>query len=231
MLRKHFCTVLCGLFLLTACHHGVTIHPSKVTTDMKKNYSAALSGLYDTEVRVISSIAGAERTVKIENGKRVEYFESQDSTLQQKATILDYDNGMKLIVHNFPISTLSPTLPDSLSDLRTAIAALPDTELTIDYGFTYPDLLYMTFAPQALPFTCQTADGREHHMRLVFGQSSSWVIGELEDRVLSANLILDNCSLSFFATTLYEDNRLLFTFDDWTNNDFFGVFLRFIEKA
>ena len=231
MLRKHFCTVLCGLFLLTACHHGVTIHPSKVTTEMKKEYAAALSGLYDTEVRVISSIAGAERTVKIENGKRVEYFESQDSTLQLKATILDYDNGMKLIVHNFPLSTLAPALPDSLADLRTAIAAMPDQELTIDYGFTFHDQLYMTFAPQALPFTCQTADGREHHLRLVFGQANGWGIGELEDRVLSANLFIDNRTISFYATALNEDDRPLFTFDEWINNDFFDIFLRFVERS
>lgn len=231
MLRKHFCTVLCGLFLLTACHHGVTIHPSKVTTEMKKEYAAALSGLYDTKVRVSSSIAGAERTVKVENGKRVEYLESQDTMLQLKTTILDYDNGMKLVVHNFPLSALSPVLPDSLGDLRTAIAALPDTELTIDYGFTNTDKLYMNFLPQALHFTCQTADGRQHHLRLAFGQTNSWAIGEMKDGVLSANLILDNWLLSFFATTLYEDDRPLFTFDDWTNDDFFNVYLRFLEKA
>ncbi|MBR0243074.1 MAG: hypothetical protein IJQ38_00670, partial [Bacteroidaceae bacterium] len=89
---------------------------------MRKECAAALAGLYDTKVRVISTIAGTERVVKIENGKRVEYFESQDSTLQLKTTILDYDNGMKLILHNFPLSTIAKTLPDSLGDLRTAIA-------------------------------------------------------------------------------------------------------------
>jgi len=119
------------VFLLTSCNHGVTIHPSKLTPEMRKECAAALAGLYDTKVRVISTIAGTEREVKIENGKRVEYFESQDSTLQLKTTILDYDNGMKLILHNFPLSTIAKALPDSLGDLRTAIAYESDKELTV----------------------------------------------------------------------------------------------------
>lgn len=218
------------VLLLTSCNHGVTIHPSKLTPEMQKECAAELSGLYDTKVRVISSIAGTERVVKIENGKRVEYFESQDSTLQLKTTILDYDNGMKLILHNFPLSTMARALPDSLGDLRTAIADESDKELTINYNFGYSDKLYLFFEPQDLSFTCQTKDGRQHHLRLCFDSKLYWAIGALEDRILNINLILDSQEMQLSATTLYEDEHPLFTFDEWRSGDFYDLVVRFGTK-
>ena len=218
------------VLLLTSCNHGVTIHPSKLTPEMRKECAAALAGLYDTKVRVISSIAGTEREVKIENGKRVEYFESQDSTLQLKTTILDYDNGMKLILHNFPLSTIAKALPDSLGDLRTAIAEESDKELTVNYNFGYSDKLYLSFEPQDLSFTCQTKDGRQHHLRLCFDSKLLWAIGALEDRILNINLILDSQKMQLSATALYEDEHPLFAFDEWKSDDFYYLIVRFGTK-
>ena len=239
MQQKHLSFLYCSFFalslftLLSSCHHGVTIHPSKLTPEMQKECATALSGLYDTRVHVVSTIGDAERIVKIENGKRVEYFESQDSTLQLKATVLGYDNGMKMILHDFPLSTMATALPDSLSELRTAIAAQPDQELTVGYQFRYNgdiDQLYLVFSPQDVPFTCQTADGRQHHLRLCFTSSSNWQIGSLEDRIMNINLILNKRKFSFSATTLYEDEQPLFTFDEWKSNDFYDVVVSFNER-
>lgn len=234
MKQKHFSFLALALFILLAsCHNGVTIHPSKLTAEMQKECAAELAGLYDTKVHVVSTIAGTERVVKIENGKRTEYFESQDSTLQLKTTVLDYDNGMKMILHGFPLSTLATTLPDSLGELRTAIAALPDQELTIGYQFKYNDAdqLYLTFSPQDLPFTCQTTDGKQHHLRLCFTNSAQWQIGALEDRVMNLSLILENRMLPLDATALYEDERPLFIFDEWKNDDFYHVIIHFKEPS
>lgn len=224
-------TVLLPALLLCACHHGVTIHPSRVTPEMKREYAKEMSGLYDTRVHVISSIAGKERVVKIENGKRVEYFESQDSTLQLKATILDYDNGMKLILHNFPLSTIATALPDSLGMLRAAIANLPDQELTASYDFVYNDQLQLHFVPQELPFTCQTPDGRQHHLRLCLDCKTYCPLGKLEEKVLNVNLILNNQSMVLTASTLYEDESPLINFDEWQSNDFFNVTVRFTGRS
>ena len=234
MKQKHFSFLALALFILLAsCHNGVTIHPPKLTDEMQKECAEELAGLYDTKVHVVSTIAGTERVVKIENGKRTDYFESQDSTLQLKTTVLDYDNGMKMILHGFPLSTLATALPDSLGALRTAIAALPDQELTISYQFKYNDAdqLYLTFSPQDLPFTCQTADGRQHHLRLCFTNSAQWQIGALEDRVMNLRLILDNRMLPLDATALYEDERPLFLFDEWKNDDFYYVIIHFEENS
>lgn len=240
MQKKHLSFLSLSLFalflsaLLTSCHRGVTLHPSKLTPEVKKECASALSGLYDTSVRVVSTIAGTERVVKIEDGKRTEYFESQDSTLQLRTTVLDYDNEMKMILHGFPLSTLAPALPDSLGELRTAVAAQSEQELTIDYQFeydSYSDQLFLTFEPQDLPFTCQTADGLQHHLRLSFRDDSRLLIGTLEDRVMNVNLVLDSRQWSFRAVTLYEDERPLFTFDDWEANDFYTIFMRFDGRS
>ena len=213
------------LVLVTSCHHGVTIHPSKVKPEMKRAYANDLAGLYDVNVRVLSSISGAESIVKIVDGKRIEQFESQDSTLQLKATLLDYDNGMKMIIHNFPVSTLAKVLPDSIGDLKAAIAALPDQELTICYDFVYWDNLIMSFTPQELPFTCQMADGQHAGLRLRFGDATSFTIGN-ED-LTEVNLILDGMRIQFGAVGLYEGNQLLFSFDDFVHDDFFYVLIHF----
>lgn len=213
------------LVLVTSCHHGVTIHPSKVKPEMKRSYANDLAGLYDMNVRVVSSISGAERIVKIVDGKRIEQFESQDSTLQLKATLLDYDNGMKMIIHNFPVSTIATVLPDSIGGLKAAIAAVPDQELTISYDFVYWDNLIMSFTPQELPFTCQAADGQQRNLRLRFGDATSFTIGN-ED-LTEVNLILDGMRIQFSAVSLYEDNQLLFSFDDFVHDDFFYVLIHF----
>ena len=192
---------------------------------MKRSYASDLAGLYDVNVRVLSSISGAERIVKIVDGKRVEQFESQDSTLQLKATLLNYDNGMKMIVHNFPVSTIATVLPDSIGDLKAAIAALPDQELTISYDFVYWDNLIMSFTPQELPFTCQTADGQQRNLRLRFGDATSLTIGN-ED-LTEVNLILDGMRIQFGAAGLYEGNQQFFGFDEIVHDDFFYVLVRF----
>lgn len=213
------------LVLATSCHHGVTIHPSKVTSEMKRSYASDLAGLYDMNVRVLSSISGAEPIVKIVDGRRIEYAENVDSTLHLKATLLDYDNGMKIIVHNFPVSTIATALPDSIGTLKTAIAAMPDQELTISYDFVYWDNLIMSFTPQELPFTCQAADGQQRNLRLRFGDATSFTIGN-ED-LTEVNLILDGMRIQFSAVSLYEDNQLLFSFDDFVHDDFFYVLIHF----
>lgn len=218
--------LLFSLFLLASCDRGVTIHPSKLTPEMRKECAAAIAGLYNARVHIISTIAGAEREVRIEHGKRVEYFESQDTTLQLKATILDYDNGMKLILHGFPLSTVATALPDSLGDLRTAIAEESDKELTVGYQFSYSDQLYLEFTPHDLPFTCQTKDGRQHHLRLCFASQMNWAIGALEDRILNINLILEGQSLQLSATALYENDRLIFAFDEWESGDFYDLLVQ-----
>lgn len=236
MKQNHFSFLaLAFLTLLASCHKGVTLHPSRLTTEVKKECAATMAGLYDTKVRVVSTIAGAERVVKIEDGKRTEYFESQDSTLQLKATVLDYDNGMKIILHSFPVSTLAAALPDSLGELRTAIAAQPDQELTLDYLFVYDDLsdqLYLKFSPHQLSFVCQTSDGRQHYMRLSLkSESHTPPVGELKDRVFSINLGAENILFYLSAVTLYEDEQPLFTFDEWNNSDFFYAFVRFEGRS
>lgn len=213
------------LVLVTSCHHGVTIHPSKVKPEMKRSYANDLAGLYDMNVRVVSSISGAERIVKIEDGKREEYIQSQDSTLQLKATLLDYDNGMKMIIQNFPVSTIATVLPDSIGDLKAAIAAVPDQELTISYDFVYWDNLIMSFTPQELPFTCQAADGQQRNLRLLFGDATSFTIGN-ED-LTKVNLVLDGMMIRFSAVSLYEGNQLSFGFDDIVHDDFFYVLIHF----
>ena len=219
--------ILFSLFLLASCDRGVTIHPSKLTPEMQKECAAALAGLYDVRVHIISTIARTEREVRFEDGKRVENFESQDTTLELSATILDYDNGMKLILHDFPLSTVATALPDSLGDLRTAIADESDKELTIGYQFSYSDQLYLVFTPHDLPFTCHTPDGRQHRLRLSFRSDFYWSIGTLEDRVMNINLILDKKLLQFSATALYEDERSIFAFDEWTSDDFYTVSVKF----
>lgn len=213
------------LVLATSCHHGVTIHPSKVTPEMKRSYASDLAGLYDINVRVLSSISGAEPIVKIVDGRRIEYAENLDSTLHLKATLLDYDNGMKIIVHNFPVSTIATALPDSIGTLKTAIAAMPDQELVINYDFVYWDNLVMSFTPQELPFTCQTADGQQHNLRLCFGEASSLVIGDAD--LKDINLVLDGMMIRFSSADFYEGNQLFFNFDDFARNDFFYVLVRF----
>lgn len=213
------------LVLATSCHHGVTIHPSKVTPEMKRSYASDLAGLYDMNVRVLSSISGAEPIVKIVDGRRMEYAENVDSTLHLKATLLDYDNGMKIIVHSFPVSMIATALPDSIGTLKTAIAAMPDQELVIDYDFVYWDNLVMSFTPQELPFTCQTADGQQHNLRLRFGEASSLIIGDA--KLNNVNLVLDGMMIRFSVAGLYEGNQLSFGFDDFVHDDFFYVLIHF----
>lgn len=235
MKQNHFSFLaLAFLTLLASCHKGVTLHPSRLTTEVKKECAATMAGLYDTKVRVVSTIAGAERVVKIEDGKRTEYFESQDSTLQLKATVLDYDNGMKIILHGFPVSTLAAALPDSLGELRTAIAAQPDQELTLDYLFVYDDLsdqLFLKFSPHQLSFVCQTSDGRQHYMRLSLRNESRTPVGELKDRVFSIDLGAENILFSLSAVTLFEDEKPIFTFEEWVRPDFFYAFVRFEGRS
>ncbi len=225
---------LAFLTLLASCHKGVTLHPSRLTTEVKKECAATMAGLYDTKVRVVSTIAGTERVVKIEDGKRTEYFESQDSTLQLKATVLDYDNGMKIILHGFPVSTLAAALPDSLGELRTAIAAQPDQELTLDYLFVYDDLsdqLFLKFSPHQLSFVCQTSDGRQHYMRLSLRNESRTLVGELKDRVFSIDLGAESILFYLSAVTLFEDEKPIFTFEEWVRPDFFYAFVRFEGRS
>lgn len=198
------------LSLVASCHSGVSIHPSRLTANTQQECTSALSGVYDTQIRVVSPFA--------------------DTTLQLKATILDYDHGMEMILHDFPLSTLATALPDSLGELRTAIAVQSDKELTIDYQFRYngdTDQLSLAFSPHDLPFTCQTADGQKRRLRLTFWCPSLWEIGALEDKIIGIKLY--NYTLSLSAIALYEDERPLFTFDEWKSNDFYVVVVQFKE--
>ncbi len=235
MMKKGFlCLLFCSCFLLLiSCHRGVTIHPSKITPDMKREYASGICGLYDMQVRFLSSIHVDRQDVTDEEGKQKESIENQDSTFNLQATFLDYDNGMKLIVHNFPISTLAASLPDTLSSLRKAIAALPDQELTIDYDFGYDagDEIYMVLNPQELSFSCQTDDGQQHNLRLRFDTSTNWIIGAFGDRTATVDLVLDQRVVSFSARTLYEDNDELFHFDEWGHDDFYYTFLRVVGRS
>ena len=205
--------LLCLNLVLASCDRGVTIHPSTLTLEMRKECAAALAGLYDTPALVYADL---------------EY----DSTFQLRTTILDYDNGMKMVLHDFPLSTLAEALPDSLADLRQAIAKVADTELTIAYNFAYGGFVQLYFTPQDLPFTCQTADGQQHHLRLSLRSDLIWEIGELDDGVLNINLVVDGAKLSLSATALYEDNRPILEFDEtWDDNSFYGIFLRFDGRS
>ena len=205
--------LLCIGILLAACTRGVTIHPSKLTPEIRKECAAALAGLYDTHVLVLAG-------------------PGSDSTFQLRTTILDYEAGMKMVLHDFPLSTLADALPDSLADLRMAIARAADTELTIAYDFAYDGFVQLYFTPRELPFTCQTADGRVHHLRLRLRSDLRWEVGALDDGVLNINLVVDGSRLSLIATALYEDNRSIFEFDDtWDGNSFYDIFLSFDGRS
>ena len=48
---------------------------------------------------------------------------------------------------------------------------------------------------------------------------------------MNLRLILDNRMLPLDATALYEDERPLFLFDEWKNDDFYYVIIHFKEPS
>ena len=198
MMKKLLMTVLAAT-MLTACDNSPVFHG--LTAQEKENYAQSIMGEYPGRYSIVYTDAQTSQLNR-------ENIDSVTFSVSSLATHTVIFNG-------FPLRLLARVVEDP--ELSQALSTLPDMGLTGNYEFKQESEdgkvgWYFDMNPVALSLTY---GGQQHNIVLHF-RNLYTSINLAKGQIEGGTAFGQGRQLSLGLTDIYEDNRLLQSFnDDW----------------
>ena len=211
---RHMVVLALGLTLtLTACRNNET-HRTRLTNTEMDSYGKAIAGQYEGSYIILWSNSTMPWH-ETEDGRKTR--ENVRETVENVSITLTDNTLRSIAFHKFPIRLLSHIVEGDEA-LQTALAEVPDMDLTTHYGWTlHTDEVSPIWGMQKMmtPLTL-TYGGQEHTIILKFKSDVRQILDKAKLEGSMCFSQVNTLQLSF--DELHVDGKLVLADDSWEAN-------------